>query len=180
MRLWVAQHIQSRMTAWLVNNEMERIWKEAVAVKVKVLSWNFPGKTEKNHEKTIMTSWPVGVQARSRIRHIPKYYYRLSHVSLLGWWRLTTKRHGRDSKHTQNGEAYTDINSAHSVGRTVARTDIIFCNTRWSPRGVNSCHVVTLTFPKFRISKRRSINGAGQTVAHWNGDTSVADLSPYT
>jgi surfactin synthase thioesterase subunit len=35
-----------------VNDELERMWKEAVMAEFKVLSWNLPGRTEENHEKT--------------------------------------------------------------------------------------------------------------------------------
>jgi hypothetical protein len=34
-----------------VNDELERMWKEAVMAEFKVLSWNLPGRTEENHEK---------------------------------------------------------------------------------------------------------------------------------
>jgi hypothetical protein len=37
-----------RMT---VNNELERMWKEAVMAKFKVLSQHLPGRTEENHKK---------------------------------------------------------------------------------------------------------------------------------
>jgi hypothetical protein len=32
-------------------NELERIWKEAVMVQFKVLSWHLPGGIEETHEK---------------------------------------------------------------------------------------------------------------------------------
>lgn len=36
----------------VVNNEFEGMWKEAVMVCFKVLSWDLPGGTEKNYEKS--------------------------------------------------------------------------------------------------------------------------------
>jgi hypothetical protein len=33
-----------------MNNELERIWQEAVVAYFKVLSWNLPRETEKNRE----------------------------------------------------------------------------------------------------------------------------------
>jgi hypothetical protein len=36
------------MIIWLVNNELEMMWKEAVAA---LLSQHLPGGTEKNHHK---------------------------------------------------------------------------------------------------------------------------------
>jgi hypothetical protein len=34
-----------------VNDELEKIWKEAVMAYFKVLSWHSPGGTEENHDK---------------------------------------------------------------------------------------------------------------------------------
>jgi hypothetical protein len=36
----------------IVNNELERMWKETVVAQFKVLSRHLPGGTEGNHEKT--------------------------------------------------------------------------------------------------------------------------------
>jgi hypothetical protein len=36
------------MIEWLVNNELESIWKEVVVASFKVLAWHFPGGTEEN------------------------------------------------------------------------------------------------------------------------------------
>jgi hypothetical protein len=33
-----------------INDELEAIWKEAISVYVKVVSWNLSGGTEENHE----------------------------------------------------------------------------------------------------------------------------------
>jgi hypothetical protein len=33
---------------WLINNELERIWKEVVIAKFKVLLWHLPVWTEEN------------------------------------------------------------------------------------------------------------------------------------
>jgi hypothetical protein len=54
-----------------MNNELERIWKEAVVVQIEVLSRHLPGRTEKNHEK-LQSGYPFSVPAfdpgTSRIR----------------------------------------------------------------------------------------------------------------
>jgi hypothetical protein len=36
----------------LMNNQLERIWKEAVMVLFKVLSWHLPGGNTENHTKS--------------------------------------------------------------------------------------------------------------------------------
>jgi hypothetical protein len=41
------------MIGWLMNNHLERIWKEVVMAYLKVLSWHLPGGTEENHEKCV-------------------------------------------------------------------------------------------------------------------------------
>jgi hypothetical protein len=46
-----------------VNDELERIWKEAVVAKVKVLSQHLPGGTEESHEKSPVTI--VGFRAHN-------------------------------------------------------------------------------------------------------------------
>jgi hypothetical protein len=38
-----------------MNDELERIWKEAAVAKVKVLSQHLPGGTEESHEKSPVT-----------------------------------------------------------------------------------------------------------------------------
>jgi hypothetical protein len=40
------------MMARLMNNELERIWKDAVLDYIKVLSWYLPVRTEENHDKS--------------------------------------------------------------------------------------------------------------------------------
>jgi hypothetical protein len=35
-----------------VNDELERMWKEAVVAKFKVLSWDVPEETEETHKKS--------------------------------------------------------------------------------------------------------------------------------
>jgi hypothetical protein len=35
-----------------MNNESQKIWKEAVVDYFKVLSWHLPGGTEENHKKS--------------------------------------------------------------------------------------------------------------------------------
>jgi hypothetical protein len=35
----------------IVNNELERMWEEAVMAQFKVISWHSPGGTDENHEK---------------------------------------------------------------------------------------------------------------------------------
>jgi hypothetical protein len=41
-----------RMTGWLPNNELERMWEETVMAYFKVLSRNFLGETKENHAHT--------------------------------------------------------------------------------------------------------------------------------
>jgi hypothetical protein len=36
-----------------VNNGVERMWKETVVAEFKVLSWNFPGGSGKNHKNSV-------------------------------------------------------------------------------------------------------------------------------
>jgi hypothetical protein len=42
----------------LVNDELNRMWKEVVIGVFKALSWHFPGGTEKNHNKS-QSGYPV-------------------------------------------------------------------------------------------------------------------------
>jgi hypothetical protein len=48
--LSVAQTTQYWLTGWLMNNESERIWKEAVMDSFMVLSWHLPRGNEENHK----------------------------------------------------------------------------------------------------------------------------------
>jgi hypothetical protein len=52
MTLLVAQTIQSRMTGWLMNIELERIWEKVSTAKFDVIPRNLPRGTEENYEKT--------------------------------------------------------------------------------------------------------------------------------
>jgi hypothetical protein len=42
-----------------MNNELERVWKEVVVAKFKILFQHLPGGTEENHEK-LKDSWSPG------------------------------------------------------------------------------------------------------------------------
>jgi hypothetical protein len=47
----------------IVNNELERMWKEAAPAYFKVFRWHFPGGTEENQEKSLrIISVSVGIQ----------------------------------------------------------------------------------------------------------------------
>jgi len=45
----ISQHIQRRMTTWLVNSELERIAKEVVVAQFEIISRNWGGRTVENH-----------------------------------------------------------------------------------------------------------------------------------
>jgi hypothetical protein len=47
--LSVAHNIWHQMTGWLMSNELERNWKEAVMVTFRILFQHLPGETEENH-----------------------------------------------------------------------------------------------------------------------------------
>jgi hypothetical protein len=49
--------IQRQMKGWLVSDELERFWKDAVVAKFKVPSRYSPRGTEKNHENLRQDSW---------------------------------------------------------------------------------------------------------------------------
>jgi hypothetical protein len=51
-RLSVAQIVQYRVMGWLVDNELGRMWKEAVVPWFKVLSQHFPLGAEEHHGKS--------------------------------------------------------------------------------------------------------------------------------
>jgi hypothetical protein len=40
------------MDGWYVNDELERLWKEAVEAEFKVVSRHLPGRSEENREKS--------------------------------------------------------------------------------------------------------------------------------
>jgi hypothetical protein len=52
--LSVAQTKERRMNGWYMNDELERLWKEAVEAEFKVVSRHLglPGRTEENREKS--------------------------------------------------------------------------------------------------------------------------------
>jgi hypothetical protein len=58
------------MIELLMNNELERIWKESVVASFKVLSRRLPGGSEENHEK-IYAGWPV---CEPRFEPVPPKY----------------------------------------------------------------------------------------------------------
>jgi hypothetical protein len=67
------------MAVWLMNDELQRIWKEDVVAYFKVLSQHSHGGTEENHELSL-----VSVLAKSRIGHLLNIYqkrYRLSQLA---------------------------------------------------------------------------------------------------
>jgi hypothetical protein len=35
----------------MINNKLERIWKEEIMANFKVLSWHWPERSEENHKK---------------------------------------------------------------------------------------------------------------------------------
>jgi hypothetical protein len=39
------------MIGWLMDDELENIWKEEIVAKIMVLSWHLPGGAEENHCK---------------------------------------------------------------------------------------------------------------------------------
>jgi hypothetical protein len=52
-RLSVAQSIRRRMAGLLTNNELERMWKEAIVTWCEVLSRYLSGGTEDDHEEPV-------------------------------------------------------------------------------------------------------------------------------
>jgi hypothetical protein len=56
----VSQTVERRVIEWLMNNELERIWKETVAVCFNVLSLHFPGGTKETHENLRQVSRSPG------------------------------------------------------------------------------------------------------------------------
>jgi hypothetical protein len=48
----VAQIILNKMLRLLVNNELERTWKEAIVVQFEAISRNFPVATEEDHNQS--------------------------------------------------------------------------------------------------------------------------------
>jgi hypothetical protein len=49
--LSVIEIMLCQMVAWLVNNELERIWMEVVVAQFQVLSWYSPTGAEENRKK---------------------------------------------------------------------------------------------------------------------------------
>jgi hypothetical protein len=43
----VVNTVCSRILGWLMNDELERIWKETIIAYLKVLSWHSPGVAKK-------------------------------------------------------------------------------------------------------------------------------------
>jgi hypothetical protein len=78
--LSVPETIYCRMRGWLVNNELERIWKEAVMTWFKLLSQNILGVTE----KTTKTSDSQSLDQDSNLRP-PKYKTEMSSLSCDTW-----------------------------------------------------------------------------------------------
>jgi hypothetical protein len=51
--LSVFQTKQRRMIEWLINNELERIWKEEVVALLEIQSRHISHRSEENHEKIL-------------------------------------------------------------------------------------------------------------------------------
>jgi hypothetical protein len=47
--LTVSEIIQCRTVELLVNNHLERMWKEAVVTEFEAFSWHLPAETEESH-----------------------------------------------------------------------------------------------------------------------------------
>jgi hypothetical protein len=76
------QIIQRRMVWWLVSNELERIWKEAVTSLLKELSRHSPRGIEKINEKPVRIA---GVPTDIRTEHLPNTSLeRYRYIDLLG------------------------------------------------------------------------------------------------
>jgi hypothetical protein len=57
MTLSIAKIVSCQKLGSLVNNEFERIWKKALVVSFKVLSWYLPAGTDKNYKKPRSEVW---------------------------------------------------------------------------------------------------------------------------
>jgi hypothetical protein len=64
--LKIVETLQHQMEGQLMNNELERMWQEAVIAHFKVLSQNLPQETEENHKNTVRKVWcPAKIQDNS-------------------------------------------------------------------------------------------------------------------
>jgi hypothetical protein len=62
------------MVGWLMNNELERMCKEAVMTYFKVISWHSPRGTDENHEKPVKSSIPAKIQTKHLQNRNQKHY----------------------------------------------------------------------------------------------------------
>jgi hypothetical protein len=60
--LLLVRKVQRRMLRWLINNALERAWKEVTVTNFEVLSWHCPKRTEENHETLAQNSVPIEIQ----------------------------------------------------------------------------------------------------------------------
>jgi hypothetical protein len=79
----VAQTVWCWVVGWLVNDELERLWKDVVMAYIKVLSWCLLGGTEGNHENPVRV---ISVLAGIKTRHPPNIII----ISVNGINHLTT------------------------------------------------------------------------------------------
>jgi hypothetical protein len=61
-----------------VNNEQERMWKEGVTTKYKVLSWYLPDGIEQNHKNPVTV---VSVPNEIKIGHFPNSSQKCYHMN---------------------------------------------------------------------------------------------------
>jgi hypothetical protein len=83
--LSVAHTILCWMPEWLMNDELERMWKEAVVVYFKVLCRNSPGWTAANHENLSGLLVPQSRFKLGTPRIKGQMCYHLRHLAQLLW-----------------------------------------------------------------------------------------------
>jgi hypothetical protein len=71
--------LKRSVTLEYMANELERIWKEAVMARFKVLRQHLPEGTNKSHKKKLPTI--VGVPAMIRTGHVPEERQKSHHLS---------------------------------------------------------------------------------------------------